>query len=87
MLECAMVLFFLIVLLGMLYLHRVRSVDGFVGSVAATVAQDVAQRCGVQFPAGCARSQKCFNGYCGSTEPPHIPPYSELSVVPSGDHY
>ena len=80
MLECLMMLFFLIVLITLLILHM-RRVEGFInGSAAGTNAP----RCGVEFPAGCPLGTRCVNGYCASVDPPRLPPFSDLPVVPMG---
>ena len=79
MLEIVMTLFFLIVIGTLLYLNF-RKMEGFInGSAAGTDAP----RCGVEFPA-CPLGTRCVNGYCASVDPPRMPYYSDLPVLPIG---
>jgi hypothetical protein len=78
-LECAMVLFFLTVIGVLLYMNYRKS-EGFInGSAAGTPAL----QCGVEFPA-CPMGTRCVNGYCASTDPPVMPPVTDLPVLPIG---
>ena len=39
------------------------------------------RRCGVDLPS-CLEGEQCINGYCASTNPPIIPPFTDLPVRP-----
>jgi hypothetical protein len=78
-LECGMVLFFLTVMGVLLYMNY-RKTDGFLNGSAVGTA---ALQCGVEFPA-CPMGMRCVNGYCASTDPPTMPPVTDLPVLPIG---
>ncbi len=75
--EIGMILFFIVVITGLLYMNY-RSMEGFLnGSAYGTFAP----RCGVEFPA-CPNGMKCINGYCAVNAPPPFPHGSGLPVFP-----
>jgi hypothetical protein len=79
-LEVLMFLFFTIVIIGLGYLIVVKRREGFLnGSAVGTGGP----RCGVDFPA-CPMGMRCVNGYCAPVDPPRMPVYSDLPVLPIG---
>lgn len=75
--EVGMILFFVVVIAGLLYMNY-RSMEGFLnGSAYGTFAP----RCGVEFPA-CPNGMKCINGYCAVNAPPYFPKDTGLPVFP-----
>lgn len=79
LLECGLVLFFLLVIGLLAYYNIYKRQEAFInGSAGAS-----ASRCGVEFPA-CPNGTRCVNGYCASTDVPTMPPMSDLPVLPLG---
>lgn len=80
-LDCALVLFFLVVIGLLTYYNVYKREEAFINGSAAGDA--VAPRCGVEFPA-CPPGTRCVNGYCASVDVPRMPAMSDLPVLPAG---
>jgi hypothetical protein len=76
-LDCALILFFLVVIGLLAYYNMYKRQEAFLNGSAA------APRCGVEFPA-CPPGTRCANGYCESVDPPQMPTMSDLPVLPIG---
>ena len=79
LLECGLVLFFLLVIGLLAYYNIYKRQEAFINGSAASGAP----RCGVEFPA-CPIGTRCVNGYCASVDAPIMPPMSDLPVLPLG---
>lgn len=80
MLELWMLVFFAVVIGGLVYLNVVKRREGFLnGSAVGTGGA----RCGVDFPA-CPMGTRCVNGYCAPVDPPRMPTDTGLPVLPMG---
>jgi len=48
--------------------------------------QVMKNQCGVGIQS-CPAGTRCINGYCYSSEPPHLPPVTDLPIRPVGRVY